>query len=85
MTGEHHNLKTEFPEYEAIIHELKMSNAHFQKLSEKHHTVDKEVRQAEIGAEAVTDEHLEDLKKSRLKLRDELYQMMKKEAQKQSQ
>ena len=80
MNAEHHNLKTEFPEYEKIIHELSMNNAHFQKISERHHEIDKKIRRAEIGEEALCDDSLEDIKKQRLKLKDELYEMMKRAA-----
>ena len=80
MIGEHHNLKTEFPEYVEVIQELKMNNAHFQKLSSKHHEIDKKIRQVEIGEEVLCDDNIEDLKKERLRLRDELYQMIKQAA-----
>ena len=80
MSGEHHNLKTEFPEHAEIIHELTMNNAHFQKISEEHHEIDKKIRRAEIDEEALCDDNLEDLKKARLKLRDELYELIKQAA-----
>lgn len=77
MNSTHHNLKTEFPEYEVIIHELLLNNNHFQNLSKEHHHIDKKIRRAEIGEEVLCDDNLEDLKKERLKLRDELYGMLK--------
>ena len=76
MLGEHHNLVTEFPEFKDKIHELKETNHHFQKLVKQHHELDKKVRQAETEEVVVCDDNLEDLKKQRLHLRDELYNML---------
>jgi len=76
MLNEHHNLITEFPEHKAEIHFLKENNHHFQKLLIKHHELDKKIRRAEEEVDFLCDENLEDLKKRRLKLRDELYEMI---------
>lgn len=80
MTGEHHNLKTEFPEFKELIEELHLNNKHFQKLEAEHHQIDKAIRRGEIGEAALCDDNLEDLKKNRLKLRDEIYTMLKRAA-----
>ena len=79
MLGEHHNLVTEFPEHEDKIHELKKTNHHFERLLKEHHELDKKIRQDEVGANTICDEELENLKKKRLHLRDELYAMLKTE------
>lgn len=79
MLGEHHNLVTEFPEYKDKIHELKATNRHFKRLLDEHHELDKKIRQSEVEAHVACDENLEDYKKKRLKLRDELYAMLKAE------
>lgn len=76
MLGEHHELRQEFPEYEEQIHNLKQTDNHFKKLFDEHHFLNKEIRQYEEKLQATTDEHLSDLKKKRLKLRDSLYQML---------
>jgi len=77
MQNDHHNLALEFPEYKDKIHELKMSNAHFKRIMDEHHELDKQIRRAESEQEALSDEHLETLKKQRLKLKDECYKMLK--------
>ncbi len=77
MYNEHHDLIHEFPEYREQIHELKMRNAHFAKLFEAYHQVDREVRRIEQGVETPSDAYTEDQKKRRLQLKDELYAMLK--------
>lgn len=76
MLNEHHNLALEFPEYKDKIHELKTSSAHFRRLMDEHHNLDKQIRRVEIGEQTMTDEALEDIKKQRLMLKDECYSML---------
>ncbi len=73
MTLEHHSLLNELPEHAEKIHALKTENAHFRKLFDEYHEVDKEVFRIESGEEARADLALEDLKKKRLTLKDELF------------
>lgn len=74
---EKHDLIHELPEYREKIHEMKMNNAHFAKLFEKYHEVDHEVHRIETGAENTSDDYLEERKKARLHLKDELLIMLK--------
>lgn len=74
MLGDHHSLAHEFPEYRERIHELKMADEHFHKLMERYDEVNTKVERLEQEGEPVTDETLEDLKKERLNLKDEIYQ-----------
>ena len=76
MIPEKHDLHHEFPEYHDRIHELKIGNAHFAKMFEQYHHVNREVRRIEEGVENTSDEYLEDLKKKRLLLKDRLYEMI---------
>ena len=77
MDIQKHDLHSEFPEFNDAIHELKVSNAHFTKLFNDYHDVDHEVRRIETGVENTSDEYLEDKKKIRLNLKDQLFQMLK--------
>lgn len=77
MLGEHHDLIHEFPEFREKIHELKVSNSHFAKLFDEYHKVDHEVRRIEQELETPSDEYTEELKKKRLYLKDELFEMLK--------
>ena len=54
-----------------------MNNHHFQNLLKKHHEADKAIRQSESETTVLCDENIEDLKKQRLQLKDELYAMLK--------
>lgn len=74
---ENHSLANELPEYKEQIRSLKLSNAHFHKLFERYHDIDKEIHRIEEGLENTSDVYLEDLKKTRLHLKDELYGMLK--------
>jgi len=63
-------------EYKEDIHELKMSNAHFAKIFEKHNELDQKVEDAEADRVILTDVELETLKKEKLLLKDEAYKMI---------
>jgi len=77
MQIEKHDLLHEFPEDRERIHELKMSNAHFARLFDEYHEVDHEIHRIETGTEVTTDEYLEERKKTRLHLKDQLYAVIK--------
>jgi len=78
MTLEKHDLHHEFPEFKDAIHDLKISDAHFAKLFEQYHDVDHEIHRIETGAENTSDDYLEERKKQRLNLKDELFAMLQK-------
>lgn len=77
MLNEKHDLVHELPEYRDRIHELKVSNNHFARLFDEYHEVDHEVHRIETGVENTSDEYLEEKKKQRLHLKDELFKMIK--------
>ena len=77
MTVPHHDLLSEFPEYKERIHELKMADAHFRRLFEEYNALDVSVRRIEDGVEHSSDEMLEDMKKKRLSLKDQLFGYLK--------
>lgn len=76
MIPEKHDLHHEFPEHHDRIHELKIGNAHFARMFDDYHHVNREVRRIEEGVENTSDEYLENLKKKRLSLKDQLYEMI---------
>lgn len=76
MFAEHHDLLHEFPEHKDRIHALKTENAHFAKLFDEYHDVDKELRRVQQEIETPSDEFVEGLKKKRLALKDELYSLI---------
>ena len=77
MSIEKHDLHHEFPEFKEEIHHLKINNNHFSRLFTDYHKIDQEVRNIEQGVENTSDEYLEQKKKERLNLKDELFIMLK--------
>lgn len=77
MLTEKHDLLHELSEHRDRIHQLKMSNSHFAKLFDEYHEVDHEVHRIETGIENTSDDYLDERKKVRLHLKDELYRMIK--------
>ena len=78
MFGEHHHLVSELPEYKDQIHDLKTGNARFSRLYELYNDLDNNIYRIEEGIETTADDYLENLKKQRLSLKDELFSMVKK-------
>ncbi|QDX81122.1 GTP-binding protein [Denitratisoma sp. DHT3] len=77
MTIEHHDLHHEFPEFKDSIHRLKVDNHHFARLFDEYHLATSEVERLEGLGVPVDDLSIEDMKKKRLKLKDELYAMLR--------
>lgn len=77
MLNEKHDLVHELPEHRDTIHNLKMTDNHFAKLFDEYHEVDHEVHRIETNVETTSDEYLEEKKKQRLHLKDELLKMIK--------
>jgi len=73
MSHTPHELAEEFPEHAAKMHELKQSDAHFAKLSDAYHDVNRAIHRAETNIEPTDDLHMEQMRKERLKLKDEIY------------
>jgi uncharacterized protein YdcH (DUF465 family) len=71
-----HELADAFPADADAIHRLKTGNAHFAKLAEQHHVVNREIHRIETEIDAASDDRLETLKKERLHLLDEIAAML---------
>ena len=69
-----------FPEYRDLITQLKATDRHFLNLFEKHNELDQKIRNMESGIEPATHLVIEALKKEKLALKDELYQILRKTA-----
>ncbi|MCK9161326.1 MAG: DUF465 domain-containing protein [Arcobacter butzleri] len=65
-----------FHEHRDLITELKTKNARFVKLFERHHELDHEVEAAEAGRVHMDRFEIEGMKKEKLKLKDEIYQII---------
>lgn len=71
-----HELAEEFPEHKERLHELKMSDAHFTKLADAYHNINREIHRIEASGINTSDEEFEELKKKRLALKDDIYAML---------
>lgn len=66
-----------FPEYRSLISKLKQSNAHFSKIFEEHNALDHEIIRLEKDPVTSNVDDIDLLKRQKLKLKDELYVMLK--------
>ena len=73
-----HELHDEFPEYKDKIHTLKTSDRHFARLADEYHHLNREIHRVEANGVNIGDEAFEDLKKNRLKLKDEIFALLAK-------
>ena len=69
-----------FPEYRSLISKLKQSNAHFSKIFEEHNALDHEIIRLEKDPVTSNVDDIDLLKRQKLKLKDELYVMIKQAA-----
>ncbi len=76
MLGEPHDLLHEFPEYEDKITKLRHTNGKFARLMIEYDELDAKIRNLEEQAQPVSDTYMEDLKKVRVTLKDELYDIL---------
>ncbi|MBV2133229.1 YdcH family protein [Pseudomonas sp. MAP12] len=66
-----------FPEYRDLISRLKTENTHFTRLFDEHNELDQRIKNLEARIELATDEEIENLKKEKLNLKDQLYVILK--------
>lgn len=76
MQVDHHDLYTEFPDMRDAIDGLKAANAHFAGLFARYNRLTGKVEDLEEHDMPVADFTLEDMKKARVKLKDEIYQFL---------
>lgn len=67
-----------FPEYRDLITQLKTSNHHFTRLFDQHNQLDQQIKNMESSIPKGTHEEIENLKKKKLHLKDELYDFLRK-------
>lgn len=76
MSHTPHELAEDFPDKVEAIHALKLSNAHFAKLVDSYHEANRAVHRAETGVEPTDSVHEQQLRKTRMRLKDEIAQML---------
>lgn len=78
MSHTPHELAEEFPNHIEQLHDLKMNNAHFVKLAELYHDVNREIHRIETGIEAASEIHETSLRKQRVMLKDHIAEILDK-------
>lgn len=76
MANTPHELAEEFPAEAGKISALKETDAHFARLVEEYHEVNRKVHRAETLVEPTTPEHETDLRKQRSALKDQIWQRL---------
>ncbi|MDR0810270.1 MAG: DUF465 domain-containing protein [Gemmobacter sp.] len=74
MSNTPHDLLEEFPDEATRISALKEADAHFARLVDEYHEVNRAVHRAETRVEAVSDEHETELRRKRAALKDQIWQ-----------
>ncbi len=77
MSNTPHELAAEFPEFADKMSTLKQSDAHFAKLAETYHEVNRQVHRAETNVEPMEQLAEDQLRKQRAALKDEIYNLLK--------
>ena len=77
MLEDIHDLIHELPEYRERIQQLRADNTQFEKLHDQYNELDQRILKMEEGYETPSDDYLEELKKQRLNLKDQLVSMIK--------
>jgi uncharacterized protein YdcH (DUF465 family) len=70
MSHTPHELHEEFPQHVDAMHRLKESDAHFAKLFDEYHTINRAVHRAETNVEPTDDIHMAQMRKERMALKD---------------
>lgn len=76
MTHTPHELAEEFPDKVRLIHHLKTSDTHFAKLCDRYHAVNNTIHRAETNIEPMSDVGELDLRKTRIRLKDQIAAML---------
>lgn len=65
-----------FPEHRDLITQLKTTDHHFTRLFDQHNALDQQIQNMESRIEVATPEEIEQLKKEKLHLKDQLYAIL---------
>ena len=71
-----HELHEEFPDKAEAIKTLKGANAHFARIADAYHELNRAIHRMVTDVEPTDDATLENLKKKRLSLKDEIAQFL---------
>ena len=67
-----HELAEEFPAEIEKMHSLKMEDAHFSRLFDEYHEINRAIHRAECDIEPTDDFHMTEMRKQRMTLKDQI-------------
>ena len=76
MSNTPHDLTEEFPDRRERITELKTKDGHFARLVEEYNEVNRAIHRIETRVEPTSEDVEEELQRQRVRLKDEIYQML---------
>lgn len=77
MSHTPHELAEEFPDHIERMQVLKDENAHFARLHDEYHLVNRSIHRAETLVEPVAEDHEAGLRKQRMALKDEIARLLR--------
>ena len=66
-----------FPEFRELVTQLRDENPHFARIFEEHDELDREIIQLELDPVNYHNSDIESIKRKKLKLKDEIYRLLK--------
>jgi uncharacterized protein YdcH (DUF465 family) len=76
MSDTPHKLTDEFPEFRALISHLKQVDGHFARIADEYAEINHQVHLAETDIEPAADKRMTEMRKTRMRLKDEIYGML---------
>jgi uncharacterized protein YdcH (DUF465 family) len=73
MSNTPHELAEEFPQHVERMHQLKTEDAHFAKLFDEYHEVNRAVHRAESRVEVIDESAEETLRRRRMAIKDQIF------------
>jgi uncharacterized protein YdcH (DUF465 family) len=72
MSHTPHELSEEFPDKVEALHKLKQNDAHFARLADEYHEINRAIHRAETDLEPTDDLHMTAMRKQRMQLKDQI-------------
>lgn len=76
MSHTPHELMEEFPDKVDAMHALKENDAHFARLFDEYHEINRAIHRAETNVEPTDDLHMGEMRKQRMSLKDQIAGML---------
>ncbi|CAN7660367.1 DUF465 domain-containing protein [Rhizobium sp. LjRoot30] len=76
MSNTPHRLADEFPEHVALLRRLREEDRHFARQCEEYESVNDKIHLAETDIQPADDMHMTEMRKSRMSLKDAIFQAL---------